>query len=48
MTNSVIETENHIGDDGVGQLCEALKSNTTLTVLDLESDRNQQTGIVKL
>ena len=34
-------TENYIGDEGARMISEALKINTTLTVLDLTSDENE-------
>ena len=37
--SSHILSGNRIDDTGTGQLCEALKSNTTLTRLDLSRER---------
>ena len=34
-------TENNIGDEGAVKISESLKTNTTLTTLDLECDDNK-------
>ena len=38
MKRQLILTDNNIGDSGAIMISESLKTNTTLTMLDLESD----------
>ena len=42
-TNSIKQwTDNEIGTEGAIQIIESLKTNTTLTKLDLSGDNNRQ------
>ncbi|CAF1509694.1 unnamed protein product [Adineta steineri] len=46
--NELILSNNRIGDTGVQYLCDALKENTTLTILDLSSNQIVGQGILHL